>query len=292
MLVVQRDLALDLALARRTVGQHTGEMVSLLVLLAAIMGILVHLFLSRRLNELVGVTDRFAGGDFEARTRLFGKDEVAKLGHAFNRMAAQVADSHKHLELRVRERTVELAATVSELQNEIAERCRVERTLFNEKERIQITLASIGDAVITTDIEGCIDYLNPVAVKLSGRPKNLVIGHTFPEIFQLVDEVSRQPSQDPVRQCLTDRKLIELGNNILVANNKDNERSLDISAAPIHDRDGTAIGVVLICRDVTEMHRITRQLSYQASHDSMTGLINRIEFERRLQRGARHRQEG
>ena len=284
VLVVQRDLAHDLALARRTVGQHTGEMVSLLVLLAAIMGILVHFFLTRRLNHLVSATERFAGGEFEVRTDLNGKDEVAKLGRAFNRMAAQVADSHKHLEFRVRERTVELVATVSELQKEIAERSKVERTLFNEKERIQVTLASIGDAVITTDINGHIDYLNPIAEKLAGRPKNLVIGHTFPEVFHLVDEVNRRPAQDPVQQCLTYRKLIELGNNILLIGNKDSERSLDISAAPIHDRDGAAIGVVLICRDVTEMHRITRQLSYQASHDSMTGLINRREFERRLQR--------
>lgn len=283
VLVVQKDLSRDLARARRTVGEHTAETVSLLALLAVVIGILVHFFLTRRLNQLMRSTDQFACGDFAVRANLYGNDEVAKLGRAFNRMATQVADSHRDLELRVRDRTAELANTVSKLQNEISERNRVERALFNEKERSQVTLASIGDAVITTDVNGCIDYLNPIAEKLVSRSPHLVIGLTFPEVFHIFNENTRYPEPDPVQQCLMECKLVER-NSILMLGNDDQERSLDISAAPIHDRNGTVIGVVLICRDVTEMHRITRQLSYQASHDSLTGLINRREFERRLQR--------
>ncbi len=284
VLIVQKDLYRDLARARRTVGENTVEMVSLLILLAIIIGIFVHFFLTRRLGQLVNATDRFANGDFEVRANLHGNDEVAKLGYAFDHMATQVSETHKDLEFRVRDRTAILARTVSELQNEIAGRSRVERALFNEKERIQVTLASIGDAVITTDVSGRIDYLNPVAESLIGKPQNLVIGRTLPEIFHLYEDNSRQPARDPVQQCLMERQLVKLGSNIILVDDHEQERSLDISAAPIHDRDGTVIGVVLICRDVTEIHRITLQLSYQASHDSMTGLINRREFERRLER--------
>ena len=282
VLIVQKDLSRDLARARRTVGENTMEMVSLLILLAITIGILVHLFLTRRLGKLVNATERFANGDFEVRTNLHGKDEVAKLGYAFDHMATQVSEMHKGLEFRVHDRTAALASTVSELKNEIAERGRVERSLFNEKERIQVTLASIGDAVITTDVSGRIDYMNPVAESLVGKPQNLVLGLTFPEIFHLYKVSSRDPARDPVQQCLMENNLVKLGNNMILVDDHKQERFLDISAAPIHDRDRTMIGVVLICRDVTEIQQITRQLSYQASHDSMTGLINRREFERRL----------
>ena len=284
MLIVQRDLSRDLARARNAIRQQTSEMVYLLVMLAVITGILVHFLLTKRLNQLVSATERFADGDFQTRANLYGKDEVAKLGSAFNRMAAQVADTHRELESRVRDRTAELANTVSELQNEICERSKIEQALLNEKERIQVTLASIGDAVITTDVSGRIDYLNPIAEKLAGKSQYLAISHTFPEVFRIFDEKTRYQAKDPVQKCLMERKLVKLGNTVILIDNNDQERSLDISAAPIKERNGTMIGVVLICRDITEMNRIARKLSYQASHDSMTGLINRREFERRLQR--------
>lgn len=284
VLVVQRDLFRDLNRARRAVGQNTTEMVGLLALMAVIIGILVHFFLTRRLGKLVEAAGRFADGNFEVRTNLHGNDEVAKLGLAFDHMALQVADTHKNLEARVINRTTELANTVTELQKQISERSRIEQALFIEKERIQVTLASIGDAVITTDMVGHIDYINPIAEKLVGRSQHLIIGKTFPEVFNLFDEATHQPAQDPVQQCLIERKPIKLGNSITFGDNEDYGRSFDISAAPIHDRENTIIGVVLICRDITEMHLIAQQLSYQASHDSMTGLINRREFEHRLQR--------
>jgi diguanylate cyclase (GGDEF)-like protein/PAS domain S-box-containing protein len=284
VLVIQRDLSQDLSRARHMVARNTMEMVSLLVAMSVVIGILVHFFLSSRLNKLVSSADRFAKGDFEVRTNLRGKDEVAKLGRAFDRMAAQVADSHRNLELRVEERTIALADTVSNLQSEINQRLQIEQTLFNEKERIQVTLRSISDAVITTDVNGLIDFLNPVAEELAGIPLHTALGRPFLAVFQLFEENGLNPRPDPVQRCLVERKVIEIA-NLLLVHSKDNQtRSLDISASPINDRNGRLMGVVLICRDVTEMQRITHQLSYQASHDSMTGLFNRREFEHRLQR--------
>jgi PAS domain-containing protein len=120
---------------------------------------------------LLNATQQFAAGNLGARADLRGTDEVASLSRAFDRMAGQVADTQRQLESRVRERTFELARTVSVLQREIAERQRAENTLFDEKERIQVTLASIGDAVITTDVAGRVDYLNRSAEQLTGWPQ-------------------------------------------------------------------------------------------------------------------------
>src|ERR687895_187908 len=115
VLLVQRDLSRQLAHARRTVGKHWVEMTGVLVGLAVILGILIHLLVTRRLNTLLNVTQRFAAGNLEARADLRGTDEVAILGWAFDRMAEQVADTQRQLERRVQERTAELGQTISEL---------------------------------------------------------------------------------------------------------------------------------------------------------------------------------
>ena len=115
VLLVQRDLSRQLAHARRTVGKHWVEMTGVLVGLAVILGILIHLLVTRRLNTLLNVTQRFAAGNLEARADLRGTDEVAILGWAFDRMAEQVADTQRQLERRVQKRTEELGQTISEL---------------------------------------------------------------------------------------------------------------------------------------------------------------------------------
>ncbi|MGH8612043.1 MAG: EAL domain-containing protein, partial [Gammaproteobacteria bacterium] len=284
VLIMQRDLSRQLAHARRTVGQHRAEMVGVLAGLAVVLGILIHFFVTRRVSALLDATQQFAAGKREARTDLRGTDEVASLGRAFNHMAEQVANSQKQLERRVQERTAELDRTVSDLQKEIAERGRAETALFEEKGRIEVTLASIGDAVITTDIAGQVDYLNRSAEQLTGWPKDEAAGRNLRQVFHIIDESSRDPIEDPVQRCFQDGKIAGLANTTLLICRDGRELSLDYSASPIHDHAGTTIGAVLIFRDMTEARRAERQLSYHASHDALTGLINRREFERRLER--------
>ncbi|QSA98168.1 EAL domain-containing protein [Methylococcus sp. EFPC2] len=284
VLVVQKDLARDLARARGAIAQHTAEMVAMLASLALTLGVLVHFFVSRRLGLLVKATTRFAAGDLNARANLRGKDEVAHLGRAFDQMATEVAGTQRHLERSVASRTAELARMVAKLQTEIGKRRRTQRALFHEKERIQVTLASIGDAVITTDVSGRIEYLNRSAEMLAGRPKERVIGSTLAETFAFIDENTGLPAQDPVAQCIRDRTVIEVANCALAIGGNGPERSIDLSAAPISDRAARVRGAVLVCRDVTDIRQATKRLSYQASHDPLTGLVNRQEFERRLER--------
>ncbi len=280
---MQKDLSRQLAYARRRAEKNWVEMIGVLVGVAMVLGVLIHVCLTRRLSALVNATQHVAAGNLGARAGLRGRDEVAVLGRAFDRMAEQVAGSQKQLERRVQERTAELDRTVSDLQKEVAERRRAETALFEEKGRIEVTLASIGDAVITTDVAGQVDYLNRSAEQLTGWSKDEAAGRNLRQVFHIIDESSRDPIQDPVERCFQDGKIVGLANTTLLICRDGRELSLDYSASPIHDHAGT-IGAVLIFRDMTETRRAERQLSYHASHDALTGLVNRREFERRLER--------
>ncbi|HRD66577.1 MAG TPA: EAL domain-containing protein [Candidatus Competibacter sp.] len=179
---------------------------------------------------------------------------------------------------------------------DITERKRAEAALFEEKERAQVTLHSIGDAVITTDRHGIVEYLNPVAETLTGWITAEARNRPLQEVFRIIDEQNRQPVPDPVARCLRRREIVGLDKQAVLINKRGQEYHIDDSAAPIRGRDDQVLGAVLVFHDVTETRRLTRQLEYDATHDALTGLINRAEFERRLERalasaqqyGARH----
>lgn len=157
-----------------------------------------------------------------------------------------------------------------------------EEALFREKERAQVTLNSIGDAVVTTDGKGMLNYLNPVAEKLLGLGTQQVAGRYYDEILQLVDEKNRQSIPDPIVKALGRKAVVNLSGQTLLVDRQGNEYAVDVTAAPILDRDGQRVGAVLVMHDVTALRGMTRQLNYQATHDALTGLINRREFEVRL----------
>ncbi|MDH3337821.1 MAG: EAL domain-containing protein [Gammaproteobacteria bacterium] len=165
---------------------------------------------------------------------------------------------------------------------DITERKRAETRVFEEKERAQITLQSIGDGVITTDADGRIDYINPVAQDLTGWDMRSARGKPINEIMTIINEHTRATVDNPVMRCLKEGRVISLEeSSILIARNSE-EVPVQDSAAPIRDRIGNVIGCVMVFHDVSKETRLFRQLSYQASHDSLTDLINRREFENRL----------
>lgn len=167
---------------------------------------------------------------------------------------------------------------------DITERKRVEQQLFAEKERAQVTLKSIGDAVITTDGAGRVDYLNPVAETLTGWSLSAAQGRWLSEIFPVIDEDTRKPVPDPVKLCLTGEQVFDPLHYRLLLNRTGAEYAIQYSAAPIRDRDARIQGLVLVFSDVSEQRRLAAEISHQARHDALTGLINRHEFERRLER--------
>jgi diguanylate cyclase (GGDEF)-like protein/PAS domain S-box-containing protein len=165
---------------------------------------------------------------------------------------------------------------------DITERKRAETRVFEEKERAQVTLQSIGDGVITTDADGNIDYINPVAQDLTGWDMRGAHGTPVREIMTIINQHTRATVDNPVMRCLKEGHVITLEeNSILIAKNGE-EVPIQDSAAPIRDRIGNVIGAVMVFHDVSKETRLFRQLSYQASHDALTDLINRREFENRL----------
>ncbi len=165
---------------------------------------------------------------------------------------------------------------------DITDRKRAETRVFEEKERAQVTLQSIGDGVITTDAEGCVDYINPVAQDLTGWDMRGAQGESIETLMTLINEHTRATVDNPVSRCLKEGRVITLAANSVLINKHGNEIPIQDSAAPIRDRLGNIIGAVMVFHDVSKESRLFRKLSYQASHDTLTGLINRQEFENRL----------
>jgi len=165
---------------------------------------------------------------------------------------------------------------------DITERKRAETRIFEEKERAQVTLQSIGDGVITTDANGCVDYINPVAQDLTGCDLRSARGRPVSEIMTIVNEHTRASVENPVMRCLQEGRVITLDNHSILINRHSDEIPIQDSAAPIRDRIGNIIGSVMVFHDVSKETRLFRQLSYQAAHDALTDLINRREFENRL----------
>jgi diguanylate cyclase (GGDEF)-like protein/PAS domain S-box-containing protein len=160
---------------------------------------------------------------------------------------------------------------------------RMEKALLDEKERAQLTLESIGDGVITTDARGCIENLNSTAQGLTGWSKDRAVGAPLDEVFRLVDEQNQGPGQDGLITCMRADRAIGKCNRGLLARNGE-RRDIEYSASPIRVIGGETSGAIIVFHDVTSERELARQLSYQATHDALTGLINRHEFERRLQR--------
>ena len=165
------------------------------------------------------------------------------------------------------------------------------QALWEQKERAQVTLASIGDGVITTDVAGQVSYLNTVAESLCGWTHSEALGKPIEEIFRVVQEGTRDTVESPVMQCLRANKVVLLANNSVLLCRNGKEFAIEDSAAPIRDRNGSMLGSVLVFHDVSESRILTRKLEYQATHDALTTLPNRRSFEisaERLITNAKH----
>jgi diguanylate cyclase (GGDEF)-like protein/PAS domain S-box-containing protein len=334
----------------------------------------LNLVVTRRLRRLTATAERITDGKLDERGRVEGRDEIARLALAFNRMTdtlvaqrAQIAESERRLALSQRfarigswewdidadeviwteetyrlfgltpgepmtfERYLELihpedrgvvrsalretldggehyevevrtlagdrwllghgdalrgadggAVRMYGIVQDVTERKQAEMALFNEKERLLVTLASIGDGVITTDNTGRVNFLNPVAEYMTGWRIERARGRPLKEVFQIVNELTRRPAADPVTRCLREGRIVGLANHTILVRTDDREFAIEDSAAPIRDRDGGTIGVVLVFHDVTGAREMANRLSWQASHDALTGLYNRVAFEERL----------
>ncbi|WP_018952840.1 EAL domain-containing protein [Thioalkalivibrio sulfidiphilus] len=378
LLVVQADLGRYQQMARHLVERQALTFVGVMLLVALLGGFLSHRLVTRRMDRLLQATRRLGQGELGVRTGLSGRDELARLGQDFDRMAEQIQAARKALEdnaerleraqamgqmgdwewdiqtgelywsaqvyrifgvspasftpsydsylslVHPEDRvamlaTVEAARTHGEpyrldqrilwpdgslhmiqVQGEalrdadgritglrgtvldVTERKQAEAALFEAKERAQVTLHSIGDAVITTDAQGVVTYLNPVAEGLTGWRNEDAAGQPLDKVFRIFNEFTLQPTQNPVKTCLEEGRIVALTNHTVLMSRDGATRAIEDSAAPIRDRNGLILGVVLVFHDVSKTRQMARQLSWQATHDALTGLFNRYEFEQRL----------
>ncbi len=158
-----------------------------------------------------------------------------------------------------------------------------------------LALNSLAEAIITTNADGRISYLNPAAERMTGSNAEQALGKALEDLVGLVDEMDRRLLSDPVRQALTSGAPVNLSRRaLLLSRANGSERSIELSASPIRNDAKEVIGAALLLHDVTELRGLARQMSYQATHDALTGLVNRREFERRLEEATEsgHRGEG
>ena len=166
---------------------------------------------------------------------------------------------------------------------DVSHRKSLDVSLSRSKRQAQYTLESIGEGVITTGNDGRIDYMNLAAEALIGTSRDDAAGHKVGELFSLVDDSDRRPLGDPVDRCLSMRRRVNMGRRaVMVSHDAEHEHSIELSASPIRGPGDNISGTVVVFHDVGELRGLTRKMSYQATHDPMTGLINRREFERRL----------
>lgn len=159
---------------------------------------------------------------------------------------------------------------------------RNEATLFRQKERVEVTLNSIGDGVITTDAQGKVEYVNHVASKLTGVSTKEAQGLELFDVLTLVNDDGYPPSENPVLKAIEEDKIIDNYEPMTLVRREGENYAVELTAAPISDYDGSTVGAVLVFRNMTAIRDMANQMAYQATHDSLTRLINRDEFERRL----------
>ena len=167
---------------------------------------------------------------------------------------------------------------------DITSRKLAEEALFQEKERAQVTLASIGDGVIRSDSRGMIEFMNPAAERLTGWPIHEAYGRHLRDVFRVVDPETHTTLLDPVTRCLSEGRFVEFPGERLLEPRTGHPIAIADSASPIFNRQGRTIGAVLAFKDVTELRTMERERSFLATHDPLTGLFNRQSFEREVER--------
>jgi len=229
------------------------------VLLSMFLLALIGYALTKHLSTLLRATDRISEGDYNSRMKVVSEDEIGKLADNFNKMSEAISEKIEGLK-------------------------RSEEALMEEKERAFVTLESIGDGVITTDKNGNVELINSVATRLTGWDAEEARGKPITSVFSVFNEISRQPIKNLVTACLENNQTISSTEKNILINRNGEEFPIEDTIAPIRFKDSVNAGVVVVFRDVSGVRHMARQMAYQAKHDSLTGLVNRSEFEKRLDR--------
>lgn len=254
-------------LAQAAASQRKDLMLAI-GLVVIVFGLLLQLILQRLLSRpfasMVESAQRFADGDTAARIDERLGDEFSFLARFINRALDSLMRQQDEL------RAALVRATESEAE------------LSREKEKAEVTLYSITDAVVTADDAGTVQYINPAAERLTGWSAKEGGGQPLEELIRLVHESSGEAIANPGLLCLQSNLVQTTTRHAVLLRRDGKQVAIEISAAPMRNSRGTIIGVVVAMQDVSRARRLTQQLSYQASHDALTDLYNRVKFEESL----------
>lgn len=173
-------------------------------------------------------------------------------------------------------------ALIPQALRSIIQRKKVEEALFVEKERARVTLESIGDGVLSTDVSGNITYLNAEAERMTGWKREEALGCPIAEVFHLVDGATRQPARNPVELVIEQKKSMALYARSILVRRDGYESPIEDSASPIFDRSGEVTGAVVTFHDISEAQAMAHKMAHLAEHDYLTGLPNRLLLNDRL----------
>ncbi|WP_192035061.1 ammonium transporter [Halomonas sp. YLGW01] len=226
--------------------------------------------------------------------KLFGIHAVEIVGQPLQRLVAGTpplpgqrreirvndpVEGARYLELQFSEGAADSDAECAALVRDVTERRRVQDQLHRERDLAQVTLASIGDGVITTDEGGLIRFINREGQRLTGWSHREALGQPIGKVYQLIDELTGRAIANPARRVLSDGKpIVASASHLLKVENAD-PCPVQNSAAPIRARNGCIVGAVVVFQDVSETRDLSRRLNHQANHDALTGMANRRCFE-------------
>ncbi len=219
----------------------------------------------------------------ESFDRLFSASPhlpILVLSNLRNEDVARLAVQHGAQDYLLEERRDDQA--LSSALNNMLERSAHAEALFLEKERAQVTLNSLGDAVISTDLAGNVTYLNAMAEGMTGWSRQEAFGRPLQEVLQIIDGESREPALNPLAMAVLHNKSVGLSANSVLIRRDGHESAIEDTAAPIHDRRGRVTGAVIVFHDVGVARAMSLRMSYLAQHDFLTQLPNRMLLNDRL----------
>ena len=205
---------------------------------------------------------------------------ILVLSHLRDEHVAKLAMQHGAQDYLLQERLD--GHSLSKALHNMLERSAYAEALFLQRERAEITLDSIGDAIISTDIAGNVTYVNPVAESMTGWPRQEASGRPLQAVLRIVDGDTRQPALNPLSMALLHDKSVALSANCVLIRRDGYESAIEDTAAPIHDRHGRVTGAVIVFHDVGVARAMSLRMSYLAQHDFLTELPNRLLLNDRL----------